>query len=243
MTAVWTCRPPRSRPGGRPPRPRRSRRRSCGCGCSRAQPARGFVGTATRLCAGLQSVAEVALAGEDHRDAVLVGGGDDLVVADRAARLDHRRDAGRGGRVEAVAEREEGVARARPARARGRRPCVGGDAGRVDAVLLAGADADGLAVARRARWRWTTPPRTPATRARGRATASSVGRDLGDDPPCGAVERRRCRRICTSSPPSIDRKSRPARPGGRRRQHAEVLLRGQRRERGVARSRAPRPPR
>ena len=34
-----------------------------------------------------RSVAEVALAGEDHGDAVLVGGGDHLVVAHRAARL------------------------------------------------------------------------------------------------------------------------------------------------------------
>ncbi len=59
------------------------------------------------------SVAEVAFAGEDHGDAVFVGGGDHLVVADRAARLDHRRDPGRGRRVEAVAEREERVAGAR----------------------------------------------------------------------------------------------------------------------------------
>src|SRR5690606_25574227 len=44
------------------------------------------------------SVTEVALAGEHHRQAVLVGGGDDLVVADRAAGLDDRGDAGRGGR-------------------------------------------------------------------------------------------------------------------------------------------------
>ena len=36
------------------------------------------------------SVPEVAHAGEHHRDAVLVGGGDHLVVAHRAARLDHR---------------------------------------------------------------------------------------------------------------------------------------------------------
>jgi uncharacterized integral membrane protein len=38
-------------------------------------------------------VPEVAHAGEDHRQAGLVGGGDHLVVADRAARLDHRRGA------------------------------------------------------------------------------------------------------------------------------------------------------
>ena len=35
---------------------------------------------------GAVSVAEVALAGEDHGQAVLVGGGDDLLVADRAGR-------------------------------------------------------------------------------------------------------------------------------------------------------------
>src|SRR5687768_4149775 len=35
-------------------------------------------------------VAEVAHSGEDHRQAGLVGGGDHLLVADRAARLDDR---------------------------------------------------------------------------------------------------------------------------------------------------------
>ena len=60
-------------------------------------------------------MAEVALAGEHHGDAVLVGGGDHLVVADAAAGLDDRRDAGRGGGIEAITEREEGVARAHPA--------------------------------------------------------------------------------------------------------------------------------
>ena len=55
-------------------------------------------------------MAEVAFGGEHHRNAVLVGGGDDLVVADAAAGLDHRPDPGRGDGVEAVPEREEGVA-------------------------------------------------------------------------------------------------------------------------------------
>ena len=41
--------------------------------------------------AGPPSVAEVATAGEDHRDARLVAGGDHLVVALRAARLDRPR--------------------------------------------------------------------------------------------------------------------------------------------------------
>ena len=39
---------------------------------------------------------EVAHAGEHHRHAALVGGGDHLLVAHRAARLDHRRGAGLG---------------------------------------------------------------------------------------------------------------------------------------------------
>jgi hypothetical protein len=38
-------------------------------------------------------MAEVPHAGEHHRHAVLVGGGDDLLVAHRAAGLDDRRDA------------------------------------------------------------------------------------------------------------------------------------------------------
>ena len=73
------------------------------------------------------------------------GGGDHLVVADAAARLDHGGDPGVGRGVEAVAEREEGVARAHAAvgPAGG---AVGGDAGRVEPVLLAGADAERLAV-------------------------------------------------------------------------------------------------
>ena len=54
---------------------------------------------------------EVALAGEDHRHAVLVGGGDRPRVAHRAARLDHGGDARLRGLVDAVAEREERVGR------------------------------------------------------------------------------------------------------------------------------------
>src|SRR3546814_5944356 len=51
---------------------------------------------------GTASVPEMADAGEDHGEAVLVGGGDYLVVADRAARLDHGGGAGldRGERSE-----------------------------------------------------------------------------------------------------------------------------------------------
>ena len=58
-------------------------------------------------------VAEVAHAGEQHRQAGLVGGGDDFVVADRAAGLDHRRGAGFDRGEQAVGEGEEGVRRNR----------------------------------------------------------------------------------------------------------------------------------
>lgn len=54
-------------------------------------------------------VAEVADAGEYHRHAMLVGGLDGFVVADRAAGLDYCRYARLGGEVNAVAEGEEGV--------------------------------------------------------------------------------------------------------------------------------------
>ena len=92
-------------------------------------------------------MAEVAAAGEDHREALLVGGGDDLVVADRATGLDDGSRTGRGSGVEAVAEREERVACA-CATLGSAIGLVGGDEAGVAAVLLAGADADGLTVLR-----------------------------------------------------------------------------------------------
>src|SRR2546422_11714955 len=55
------------------------------------------------------SVPEVAQTGEEHRHAVLVGGGDHVLVAHGAARLDHGAHARLGHDVEAVAEREERV--------------------------------------------------------------------------------------------------------------------------------------
>src|SRR5512135_330538 len=55
-------------------------------------------------------VAEMPHAGEYHRHAVLIGGGDDFLVPHGAAGLDHRGDASLGGRVNAVAEGEEGIA-------------------------------------------------------------------------------------------------------------------------------------
>src|SRR5919201_2626577 len=92
------------------------------------------------------SVTEVTETGEYHRHPVRVGGGDHVVVPDGAAGLDHRRGAGLGHDVEAVAEREEGVGGAHAAlggepdlaRAHDREP------GGVHAVHLPGADADDL---------------------------------------------------------------------------------------------------
>src|SRR5436853_415778 len=50
-------------------------------------------------------------AGEHHRDAVLIGGLDHLVVAHRAAGLDHRRGARLDGHKQPVGKREEGIGR------------------------------------------------------------------------------------------------------------------------------------
>ncbi len=54
-------------------------------------------------------VPEVPHAGEQHREAGLVGGGDHFVVADRSAGLDHRGRAGFDRGEQPVGEREEGV--------------------------------------------------------------------------------------------------------------------------------------
>ena len=54
-------------------------------------------------------MAEVTRAGEDHCEVVRVGGGDDLVVAHRAAGLDDRGGAGFDRGEQAVGEGEEGV--------------------------------------------------------------------------------------------------------------------------------------
>src|SRR5690606_28461826 len=89
------------------------------------------------------SMAEMAHAGEYHGEAVLVGRGDDLGVALRAARLDHRGDAELRRDVDTVAKREESV--------RGHHGATHfellvrclhrGDAGRIHAAHLPGADA------------------------------------------------------------------------------------------------------
>ena len=52
---------------------------------------------------------EVTHAREHHRDAVLVGGGDDFLVAHAAAGLDHGTGPRVGQRLDAVAKREEGI--------------------------------------------------------------------------------------------------------------------------------------
>ena len=81
-----------------------------GAGCSvtdiRASVT-GTRGSGRRLSALL---AEVAAAGEDHRQVVAVGDLDRHLVADRAAGLDDRRHAGLRGELDAVREREIGVA-------------------------------------------------------------------------------------------------------------------------------------
>src|SRR5580765_8583538 len=88
---------------------------------------------------------EVSFAGEDHREPELVGLLDDGFVAHRAARLDDRGDAGRRRRLDAVFEGIERVARARAAA--GASGCLlRRDFSRLDPVLLAGTDADGLPV-------------------------------------------------------------------------------------------------
>ena len=79
-------------------------------------------------------VAEVAVPRRHHRHAVLIGRGDDLVVALAAARLDHGRGAGLRTDDETIGEREERVARddctARPFAG-----LVDRDLGRIDALM------------------------------------------------------------------------------------------------------------
>ena len=123
------------------------------------------------------SVEEVPFAGEHHREAELVGALDDLLVAHRAARLDHRRDARRGRGLDAVGERVERVARARAA-ARAARGLLRRDLARLDAVLLARRRCRRPGRPSRARSRSTSRARRCATRARGRATARRVGATL-----------------------------------------------------------------
>ena len=99
---------------------------------------------------------EVAHAGEQHREAGLVGGGDHLVVADRAARLDDRGRAGFGRGEQAVGEREEGVRRDRRADRARLGPAVG--LGRFAAPWIAAM----RALSRRFIWPAPMPAVTPS---------------------------------------------------------------------------------
>src|SRR5262245_60060153 len=88
-----------------------------------------------------RSVLEMPAAGEDHRDAVLVGGGGDLFILDAAAGLNNGGDARGSGAVDRVGEREKGVGR----QDRALRAVAGfldGDLDRIDAAHLARAAAD-----------------------------------------------------------------------------------------------------
>ena len=85
----------------------------------------------------------MALAREDHHDAVLVRRVDHFLVADRTAGLDHAGRSGFADHVEAVAEREEGVRGGGGAGERkpGFLGLFLGDLRRVDTAHLAGTDA------------------------------------------------------------------------------------------------------
>ena len=52
---------------------------------------------------------EVPPPGEDHGEAMLVGGGYHFLIADRPTRMDHGGCAGLGDGVEAIAKWKEGV--------------------------------------------------------------------------------------------------------------------------------------
>src|SRR5688572_15591296 len=114
--------------------------------CSRPPPpmTRSFISACS--CA---SMPEVSHPGEHHRDATLIGRRDDLGVLHAAAGLDHRRGTGRGKRIETVAEGEECVGRRHRAREVELRllRLEHRDACAVEAAHLAGADAEGGAVA------------------------------------------------------------------------------------------------
>ena len=86
------------------------------------------------------SVAKMPLVGEDHGHAMGVGRRHHLVVTQRAPGLHHGGNPGVGRGVQAVPEREESVAGARPADCPTSR-LLGGDPAGVPTVLLAGPDA------------------------------------------------------------------------------------------------------
>src|ERR671919_811690 len=88
------------------------------------------------------SVPEVPGAGQDHGHAVLIGRLEDLLIPDRPTWVDHGPDAGRGGPVDAVPEREEGVRGHHRARSPGP-GLAAGDVDRVHPAHLACPDPNG----------------------------------------------------------------------------------------------------
>src|SRR5512146_2067809 len=72
-------------------------------------PTRRFVMVRGLARKGWRSMAELALAGEDHRDARLIGRGDHLLIAHRPAGLHDRADARFHRLLHAIAEWEVGV--------------------------------------------------------------------------------------------------------------------------------------
>ena len=106
---------------------------------------------------------------------------DRLVVAPRAAGLDDRGHAGRGGEVGAVAEREEGVGGQH--RAPGPRAgLLDGDPDRVEPAHLAGADADDLPSLASTIAFDLTAAQTRQAKARSRRSASVGARRVGTLP-------------------------------------------------------------
>ena len=98
---------------------------------------------------------EVPHPGKDHGQSRRIGRGDDFIIADRPARLDHGGRPGFGGGQQPVSEGEEGIGGHRAARSAGRRPAIKfrrlarldrGDPARIAAVHLPGADPGGDAV-------------------------------------------------------------------------------------------------
>src|SRR3954451_2626754 len=92
-----------------------------------------------------RSVQEVPFPREHHRETTLVGALDDLLVADRAAGLQHHRDPGVGRGIDTIGERVERVGRGGAA-AGATGVLLRRDLTRLHTVLLPRADADGLAV-------------------------------------------------------------------------------------------------
>src|SRR2546423_11698585 len=100
---------------------------------------------ATFLPSRISGMTEVPPLCEHHRDAALLGRGDDLVVLHRSAGLGHRGHTRVGAGIGTVAEWEQRVAGRRPALGPSRRLGRGPQGG-TDPALVAGADAHRLTV-------------------------------------------------------------------------------------------------